>query len=74
MHLKHIISSVNTWADFKEVLNSKTKLEKGNAFEELTKNYLYYNPIYKSKLKTVWLQKSVAGSAPGEGCSQHGAW
>lgn len=62
MHLKHIISSVNTWADFKEVLNSKTKLEKGNAFEELTKNYLDYNPIYKSKLKAVWLQKEVPAS------------
>lgn len=62
MHLKNIISSVNTWADFKEVLNSKTKLEKGNAFEELTKYYLSYNPIYKSKLKTVWLQKEVPAS------------
>jgi superfamily II DNA or RNA helicase len=62
MHLKNIISSVNSWFDFKEVLNSKTKLEKGNAFEELTKYYLSYNPIYKSKLKTVWLQKEVPAS------------
>ena len=62
MHLKNIISSVNSWFDFKEVLNSKTKLEKGNAFEELTKYYLSYNPIHKSKLKTVWLQKEVPAS------------
>lgn len=62
MYLKRIISSVNSWADFKEVLNSKTKLEKGNAFEEITKHYLSYNPIYKSKLKTVWLQKEVPAS------------
>lgn len=62
MYLKRIISSVNSWADFKEVLNSKTKLEKGNAFEEITKYYLSYNPIYKSKLKTVWLQKDVPAS------------
>jgi len=62
MYLKRIISSVNSWADFKEVLHSKTKLEKGNAFEELTKYYLSYNPIYKSKLKTVWLQKEVPAS------------
>ena len=62
MHLKQLISSVNTWADFKDVLNSKTKLEKGNAFEELTKYYLSYNPVYKSKLKTVWLQKEVPAS------------
>ena len=62
MYLKRFISSVNSWADFKEVLNSKTKLEKGNAFEELTKHYLSYNPIYKSKLKTVWLQKEVPAS------------
>ncbi|MCF8424934.1 MAG: DEAD/DEAH box helicase family protein [Bacteroidia bacterium] len=59
MHLKNIISSVNSWIDFKEVLKSKSKLEKGNAFEELTKYYLSYNPVYKSKLKTVWLQKEV---------------
>jgi len=62
MHLKNIISSVNTWADFKEVLKSKSKLEKGNAFEELTKYYLSCNPIYKSKLKNVWLQKEVPAS------------
>lgn len=62
MYLKRIISSVNSWADFKEVLHSKTKLEKGNAFEELTKYYLSYNPIYKSKLKTVWLQKELPAS------------
>lgn len=59
MPLKSFISAVNTWNDFKQVLNNKTKLEKGNAFEELTKYYLSYNPIYKSKLKTVWLHKEV---------------
>ncbi len=59
MYLKKLISSINSWNDFKNVLETKTKLEKGKAFEELTKYYLEYNPIYKTKLKNVWLQKEV---------------
>ncbi len=59
MHLKPFISSINSWSDFKNVLNTKTKLEKGNAFEELVKYYLQYKPVYKSKLKNVWLFKEV---------------
>jgi superfamily II DNA or RNA helicase len=59
MHLKPFISSINSWSDFKNVLNNKTKLGKGNAFEELVKYYLQYKPVYKSKLKNVWLFKEV---------------
>ncbi len=62
MHLTPIISKVNSWNDFKNVLESKSKLEKGNAFEELTKYYLQYNPVYKSKLKNIWLQKELTPS------------
>lgn len=62
MNFEKLISKVNNWNDFKNVLDSKTKLEKGNAFEELTKFYLQYNPVYKSKLKNVWLQKEVIPS------------
>ena len=62
MYLKKLISSINSWNDFKNVLETKTKLEKGKAFEELTKYYLEYNPIYKTKLKTVWLQNEVPSS------------
>ncbi len=39
MHLKSLISSINSWNDFKSLLETKTKLEKGKAFEELTKYY-----------------------------------
>ncbi len=59
MNLKALVSSVNSWNDFKNILQSKTKLEKGEAFEQLTKYYLSYDPKYKSKLKNVWLQKEV---------------
>ncbi len=62
MYLKQIISKVNSWSELKNVLETKTKLEKGKAFEELTKYYLQYNPIYKSKLKNVWLQSEVTPS------------
>ena len=62
MNLKSIIPSINSWNDFKSVLETKTKLEKGKAFEELTKYYLEYNPIYKTKLKNVWLQNEVPSS------------
>lgn len=59
MNLKSIISKTNNWNDFKNILESKTKLEKGKAFEELTKYFLEYNPVYKTKLKNVWLQSAV---------------
>lgn len=62
MSLKTYIAKVNNWSDFKNILESKTKHEKGKAFEELTKHYLEYNPVYKSKLKNVWLQSDITPS------------
>ena len=62
MNLKSIISKINNWNDFKNILESKTKLQKGKAFEELTKYYLECNDVYKTKLKNVWLQKEVPSS------------
>ncbi len=62
MNFQSFISSINSWGDFKNVLESKTRLEKGKAFEELTKYYLKYNPKYKTKLKNVWLQNEVSPS------------
>jgi len=61
-NFKSLISKLNTWADFKNVLKPLSKLEKGNAFEELTKYYLLSNPVYKDKLKNVWLQKEIPPS------------
>ncbi len=62
MNFKSLISEVNCWNDFKNVLETKTKLEKGKAFEELTKYYFKYNPVYKTKLKNVWLHNEVPPS------------
>jgi len=59
MIFKSHISKINTWSDFKQSLENKTKLEKGKAFEELTKYYLEYNPVYNTKLKKVWLQNEI---------------
>ena len=59
MNFKSLISTINSWSDFKKILESKTKLEKGKAFEELTKYFLEYNPVYKTKLKNIWLHKEI---------------
>jgi len=53
------ISNINSWSDFKQSLENKTKLEKGKTFEILTKYYLEYNPLYNTKLKKVWLQNEI---------------
>jgi len=50
---------ISSWNDFKNHLEAKSALEKGTAFEELTKLYLEYHPVYRTKLKTVWLQKEI---------------
>jgi len=56
---KSLISKVSCWSDFKKLLSPLSKLEKGNAFEELTKYHLLSNPVYKDALKKVWLQKEI---------------
>jgi superfamily II DNA or RNA helicase len=55
----HLSPLVNSWNDFKNHLEAKSALEKGTAFEELTRLYLEYHPVYRTKLKTVWLQKEI---------------
>ena len=62
MNFKSLITKVNSWKDFKNSLDPLTKLEKGNAFEELTKYFLLIKSTYSTKLKHVWLQKEVPTS------------
>jgi len=62
MALINWYNKINSWSDFKFLLETKTKQEKGQAFEELTKYYLQYNAVYTSKLKQVWLLKEVPPS------------
>jgi predicted helicase len=59
LNLNSHISKINSWSDFKQSLENKTKLEKGKAFEELTKYYLQYNLVYNTNLKKVWLQNEI---------------
>ncbi len=61
-NFKSLISKINSWSDFKIALKPLSKLEKGNAFEQLAKYYLLSNPVYKDKLKSVWLQKEIPPS------------
>ena len=54
-----LFPKIGSWNDFKNHLEAKSALEKGTAFEELTKLYLEYHPVYRTKLKKVWLQKEI---------------
>ena len=51
MALINWYNKINSWSDFKNLLDTKIKQEKGQAFEELTKYYLQYNAVYTCKLK-----------------------
>lgn len=54
------ILNIRSWNELKQnILNNSTKKEKGDIFELLTKYYLLINPIYKTKLKEVWLLNEV---------------
>jgi predicted helicase len=61
-YLQKNCKSVSNWKEFKEALSGLSKLEKGKTFEELTKYYLLYHPVYNSKLKQVWLQNELTPS------------
>ncbi|MCK5678406.1 MAG: DEAD/DEAH box helicase family protein, partial [Flavobacteriaceae bacterium] len=45
-----------------KVLNNATSKEKGDIFELITKYYLLIDPIYRTKLKNVWLLNEVPNS------------
>jgi hypothetical protein len=42
----HLYKNINSWSDFKNLLDTKTKQDKGQAFEEPTKFFLQYNRVY----------------------------
>ena len=62
MNFSQFISNINSWSEFKKALAPLSKLEKGNAFEELTKYFLLTKSVYQSELKEVWLQKELPTS------------
>jgi len=54
------IAKYKNWNDLKHnILNNSEKKVKGNIFEILSKYYLLIHPIYKTKLKDVWLLDEV---------------
>jgi len=54
------IVKYKNWNDLNQnLLNYCEKKEKGNIFEVVSKYYLLLNPIYRTKLKKVWLLDEV---------------
>ena len=50
------LAKFNNWENLKNFINNvETTKEKGDIFELITKYYLLINPIYKTKLKNIWL-------------------
>ena len=54
------MKKINNWSDFKDYCSSLPNTKAvGDAFERLTKHYLKYDPVYATKLKSVWLLSEV---------------
>lgn len=60
-NLLNKIKKYENWYDLKEKLidTSPNTKQKGDIFELITKYYLLINPIYRTKLKEVWLLHEV---------------
>ena len=59
---REIISGSDTWTDFEQALHAlgtDRNVEKGRAFEELTRLYLLADPVFATKLTEVWHHTSV---------------
>lgn len=59
MDIARSISACNCWQDFKEAMQPLSKKEKGDCFEELTKQYLLIEPKYQTQLRHVWRLEEV---------------
>jgi superfamily II DNA or RNA helicase len=62
MKLHTFVEDVNSWSDFKNKLKNQPNHIKGALFEEWTKCFLQYSPVYRNKLKNVWLHEEVPSS------------
>ena len=47
------------WKSYKKSISKLSNKEKGDSFEQLTKQYLKYDPKYATKLKYVWLLTEI---------------
>jgi superfamily II DNA or RNA helicase len=54
-----ILATVNNWDDLRAGLKVLSGIEKGYAFERFTQLYLQLSPVYKCKLRHVWLRHEV---------------
>ncbi len=61
-NLAETLKGCRSWADLQGRWRPLTKKQKGDLFEELTKQYLLLEPEYASKLKFVWLLREVPTS------------
>lgn len=55
----NLFQKINSWEDFRKILSTLSKKEKGDFFELLTKYYLLFDPIYSTRLSKVWLLRDV---------------
>jgi superfamily II DNA or RNA helicase len=53
------LKKVKSWTEFVSLLSGLNEKEKGNAFEELTLQYLRLHPTYATILDTVWHQRNI---------------
>ena len=56
------LKGCRSWSDLQRRWRPLANKQKGDLFEELTKNYLLLEPEYASKLKSVWLLGEVPAS------------
>lgn len=54
-NLPKLLNGITDWTSFKVAISTSNTKTKGDAFELLTKKYLQSDPVYATKLKTVWL-------------------
>ena len=57
-----LIQSAKNWQGFVDSLVPLRQDERGKAFELLTELFLQIDPVYRSKLKTVWHHSNLPSS------------
>jgi predicted helicase len=57
-----ILYQTTGWNNFQSTIKDASTQTKGDAFEQLVKKYLLFDPIYRTKIKKVWLLEEVPQS------------
>jgi predicted helicase len=54
-----LIQECAQWSDFEEAVSGLSNSAKGRAFEELTRLYLSTNPLYSTKINSLWHHEEI---------------